>query len=182
MGSNKRISLERLQPKFEMLIRNWVEDRKDQGMNFGILADMVGVHPTHLSNLICRKKKDDPNSAYRRPLTAFYVEPFLDRGVFTMDQGRIMAFCKYTNSNYKLSIDYGFEITNSNRISTSSLRSGVMPCLGAHFFATNLFIEDSFPPGTRPVLGAARQFFSPFSNPPSGGVPIGGAPRFMGVR
>ena len=57
MGSNKRISLERLQPKFEMLIRNWVEDRKDQGMNFGILADMVGVHPTHLSNLICRKKR-----------------------------------------------------------------------------------------------------------------------------
>ena len=105
MGSNKRISLERLQPKFEMLIRNWVEDRKDQGMNFGILADMVGVHPTHR-------------------------------------------------------IDYGFEITNSNRISTSSLRSGVMPCLGAHFFATNLFIEDSFPPCTRPVLGAARQFFN----------------------
>lgn len=40
--------------------------------------------------------------------------------------------------SYKLSIDYGFEITNNNRISTSSLRSGVMPCLGAHFFATNL--------------------------------------------
>ena len=62
--------------------------------------------------------------------------------------------------SYKLSIDYGFEITNNNRISTSSLRSGVMPCLGAHFFATNLFIEDSFSPGTRPVLGAARQFFN----------------------
>jgi len=143
MGSNKRISLERLQPKFEMLIR--------------------------------------------------------------------------------------FEITNNNRISTSSLRSGVMPCLGAHFFATNLFIEDSFPPGTRPVLGAARQFFSittaasdacefrsPTSSrgdngvvgltpwhsvraplrshvplagrvmsavyPPSCGASIGGVPRFMGVR
>jgi hypothetical protein len=86
MAGNKRISLIRLQPKFEMLIRSWVEDRKDQGMNFGILADMVGVHPTHLSNLICRKKKGDPNSAYRRPLTSFYVEPFLDRGVFTMVQ------------------------------------------------------------------------------------------------
>lgn len=62
--------------------------------------------------------------------------------------------------SYKLSIDYGFEITNNNRINTSSLRSGVMPCLGAHFFATNLFIEDSFSPGIRSVLGAAR----PFSN------------------
>ena len=86
MGSNKRISLERLQPKFEMLIRNWVEDRKDQGMTQEELANMVGVHPSHLSNLICRENRDDPNSAYRRPLTAFYVEPFLDRGVFTMDQ------------------------------------------------------------------------------------------------
>ena len=62
--------------------------------------------------------------------------------------------------SYKLSIDYGFEITNNNRINTSSLRSGVMPCLGAHFFATNLFIEDSFSPGIRSVLGAARQFFN----------------------
>jgi len=144
MGSNKRISLERLQPKFEMLIR--------------------------------------------------------------------------------------FEITNNNRISTSSLRSGVMPCLGAHFFATNLSIEDSFSPGIRSVLGAARQFFnqitpaasdacefrSPTSSrsdngvvgltpwhsvraplrshvplagrvmsavyPPSSGASIGGVPRFMGVR
>ena len=86
MGSNKRISLERLQPKFEMLIRNWVEDRKAQGMTQEELANMVGVHPSHLSNLICRENRDDPNSAYRRPLTAFYVEPFLDRGVFTMDQ------------------------------------------------------------------------------------------------
>ena len=97
MGSNKRISLERLQPKFEMLIRNWVEDRKAQGMTQEELANMVGVHPSHLSNLICRENRDDPNSAYRWPLTAFYVEPFLDRGVFTMDQSegdRLHAWSK----------------------------------------------------------------------------------------
>lgn len=31
---------------------------------------------------------------------------------------------------------------------------------GSRFTETNLFIEDSFSPGTRPVLGAARQFFN----------------------
>lgn len=45
---------------------------------------------------------------------------------------------------------------------TTSPRFGMGACHlgGSRFTETNLFIEDSFSPGIRSVLGAARQFFS----------------------
>ena len=79
---------------------------------------------------------------------------------------------------------YNINIVKLQHAPTTSPGFGMGACHlgGSRFTETNLFIEDSFSPGIRSVLGAARQFFSPFSNPPSCGASIVGVPRFMGVR
>ena len=57
---------------------------------------------------------------------------------------------------------YNLSIAKLQQAPTTSPRFGMGGCHyePSRFTETNLFIEDSFPPGTRSVLGAARQFFN----------------------
>lgn len=77
-----KILLTRLQPKFEKFIRQYVEDHKRDGMTLGRLADDVGIHLSHLSNLINKNDKGE----YRRPLSVNYVDPFIERGILDMSK------------------------------------------------------------------------------------------------
>jgi len=71
----KRIDLQRLQPTFSKLIKNYLVRHK---ISQGQLAIFVGIGRNHLNPLI--------NGSPNRRLSAYYINHFISRGVFTVDQ------------------------------------------------------------------------------------------------
>ncbi len=74
---DNRINIQRLQPRFQDLLRKFL-DEEWKGKTRTALAEKVGVHKSHITNLL---KKDKG----ARTLTATYIEKFIRGGVFTVD-------------------------------------------------------------------------------------------------
>ena len=71
----KRLDLDRLNSRFTKLVNAYMETND---LSQKEVADLVGMHRTHLSTLL--------NQTGERPLTGYYILKFLSKGVFTVDQ------------------------------------------------------------------------------------------------
>ena len=71
----KRILLKRLSAKFSRLVTDYM---KSNDLTIKAIADEVGLNRSHLSHLI--------NQTPHRTISAYYIRPFLMKGVFSVDQ------------------------------------------------------------------------------------------------
>ena len=70
----RKLYLNRLHGRFVKLVNNYM---RDNDCSQAEVARRVGIHTTHLSNII----RQAPN----RPLTGYYVLRFISAGIFNMD-------------------------------------------------------------------------------------------------
>ena len=69
----KRLNLKRLQKKFIQLV---LEYMAKNDLNITELAKLAGLQRSHISNLL--------NQSADRPLTAYYIQIFIRKGIFKM--------------------------------------------------------------------------------------------------